>query len=139
MLARVLAWVVDIHHPNYAYSFQLGKDGRRLPYQDRAKSRFLHERASCSQHSFISSICQHNAHWECKCARTDLSNMRTEDLELFFHHRSSLREESRRGFALACSPLRSPPGGWFNCPPGPFSPYSVHTQSRTSGMSSRWV
>ncbi len=90
MLARVLAWVVDIHPSGYTQMFQLGQDGCRLPNQNRPKSRFLHERASRSQHSAISSICQHNAHWVCKGTRTKPSKVGTKDLGLFFHHRFSL-------------------------------------------------
>src|SRR2546421_12458516 len=87
MLARVLTWVVDVHLPGYPHVFQLGPDGCRLSHQKRPNSRFLHERASRSQNSLISSICQHNAHWVCECTRTEPSNMGTEDL--FFQHPSS--------------------------------------------------
>src|SRR6266446_652806 len=87
MLARVLAWVVDVNLLGDTHVFQLGKDGCRLPNQNRPNSRFLHERASRSQNSPISSICQYNAHWVCKCARMEPSDM---GLSLLFQHSSSL-------------------------------------------------
>src|SRR5437870_2665262 len=90
MLARVLAWVVYVNLFGYTQVFQLGQDGCLLPNQNRPNSRFLYKRASRSQNSPISSICEHNAHWLCKCTRTEPSNMWTEDLGLFFYHSSSL-------------------------------------------------
>src|SRR6266566_28052 len=88
MLARVRAWVVDINLPGYTHVFQLGKDGSRLPNQNRLNSRFLHERASRGQSSLIGSICQYNAHWMRKCACMEPSNMRTKGLNLFLYHSS---------------------------------------------------
>jgi hypothetical protein len=90
MLAWVCAWVIDVHLPAYTQLFQLRQDGCGLPNQDRPKSRFLRERASRSQHSLISSICQHNAHWMRKGTRAEPSKMGTEDLGLFFDYHSSL-------------------------------------------------
>src|SRR5260221_13515526 len=88
MLARVRDWVVDINLPGYTHVFQLGKDGSRLPNQNRLNSRFLHERASRGQSSLIGSICQYNAHWMRKCTCMEPSNMRTKGLSLFLYHSS---------------------------------------------------
>src|SRR5260370_24507942 len=95
MLAQVLAWVVDVNLLGDTHVFQLGKDRCRLPNQNRPNSRFLHERASRSQNSPISSICQYNAHWVRKCARMEPSDMAptmnrgATVLSLFFYHGSS--------------------------------------------------
>src|SRR5258708_28657432 len=97
MLARVLAWVIDVNLTGYTHVFQVGKDGCRLPNQNRPNSRFLHECASRSQNSHVSSICQYNAHWVCKCALMEPSNMGTEGLSLFLHH-----SQSYLSFRKAC-------------------------------------
>src|SRR5260221_9743792 len=129
MLARVLAWVVDINLPGYTHVFQLGKDGSCLPNQNRLNSRFLHERASRGQSSLIGSICQYNAHWMRKCTCMEPSNMRTKSLSLFLYHsspRAGLAHQGRGqghpGRGQAAVALRLPLPTQVGSNPPPFYP-----------------